>query len=398
MRIAVFSDFFYPELSGVTDSITLLGKTLALRGHSVVFAVPHYSKHDYKKVDLPKGEQSHNPNISIKRLPAIKYPYSPTGQSRIALPLGRGVMLAKKFNPDVIHTHSLFGPGLEALWASRTLNKPLMGTNHTPLSEFLTYSPIKSKFFIKSLLRYCSWYYNRCAYVSAPSNSLLEEMEIYGLNRPHRAISNPLDLKRFSPVSGKTEKESLKNTFSFSNHTVLYTGRLAKEKHVDVVIKAVSFVKSRIPDVSLVLTGRGAAEHRLRILTAELKLERNVKFLGFVDDETYPLIYKASDLFVIMSTAESQSLSLMQAMASGLPVIGAKARALPEYINENNGFLIEPGDYSLLAEKIITLLKDNELSQKLARGGVNFAQNFKVEIIAQQWEELYAEVSKNRKI
>lgn len=80
-----------------------------------------------------------------------------------------------------------------------------------------------------------------------------------------------------------------------------------------------------------------------------------------MDKDIYPLIYKASDLFAIMSTAESQSISLILGMATGLPVIGANARALPEFINNNNGVVVKVGDYKTLATEMIKILSDDEL-------------------------------------
>jgi len=99
-------------------------------------------------------------------------------------------------------------------------------------------------------------------------------------------------------------------------------------------------------------------------------------------------------LFVIMSVAESQSLSLMQAMACGLPVIGAQARALPEYINATNGLLVAPGDVGSLAEKIIYIFNNRDKALELGRGGVSSVQAYIAVVVAKQWEKIYSDIIK----
>ena len=104
-----------------------------------------------------------------------------------------------------------------------------------------------------------------------------------------------------------------------------------------------------------------------------------------------PLLYKASDLFVIMSVAESQSLSLMQAMSSGIPSIGANARALPEYINKESGVIVEPGDTKKLAEEMIKILSDDNLAEKLGQGGIDTSKICDPQRISEEWEKIYNE-------
>lgn len=384
MKIAIFSDFFYPEISGISDSVILLGQELAKRGHTVMFVVPWYAKSDYRVAGLKPGD-NFGPNIIMKRLPSIGIPFSPTKQMRTPLFLGLGIYWLWKFKPDVIHTHSPLSPGYEAWLASKLFKIPFVGTNHTPMSEFLS----GPKWFVTAVCRHYSKFYNKCAFVTTPSQYLLDYMRNYGLIQKAKAISNPMDTANFSPVKNEAEKLALKKGFGFSSQTVLYTGRLAEEKHVDDIIRAVALAREEIPDISLAVTGHGKAENKLKKLAEELGIKDKVKFMGFVDKEIYPLVYKASDLFAIMSTAESQSISLVLAMSSGLPVIGANARALPEFINKNNGVVVAVADYKTLAKEIIRILSNPELIKKLGAGGVVSASKYSAGVIAKEWEEIY---------
>ena len=397
MRIAFFTDSFYPELSGITDAITILGKGLAERGHHVLFVAPHYSKHDYKKANFKKSELDLGPNISVKRLPSFKTPDSPNGQGRIGLPIGVSIPYLKKFKPDVIHTQTPFGPGLEALLDAKILKVPLVGTNHTPFSEFMAYTPIRNKWATKKMLNYFSWYYNKCLFTTTPCQSLLDEMQTYGFKKPGQMLPNAIELDRFSPIRNDEEKNVLKKEYRLSPHTVLYTGRLAPEKKIDVTMRAIALAKKEIPDIQFAITGHGSAAQELKNLAKELGIEENVHFLGFVDKAIFPDLYRASDLFVIMSTAESQSLSLMQAMASGLPAIGADARALPEYIDKQSGVIVPVGDHHTLAKEMVRILNDKNLAYKLGQGGVRAVKQYHTDIIVSEWEKIYKHAIEIRK-
>src|SRR5258708_1697492 len=183
MRIAIFSDVFYPELSGISDSLITLAKELAKRGHKIVFCAPQYSKKDYALVGQKPQEPDFGPNISFIRFPSFSYPTG-TNQGRGVIPTGSRLLRIKKFNPDIIHTQLFFGVGLEAIFAARMLTKPVVGTNHTALKEFLKYSPIRSQWFAKALLKYMNWYYERCELVTAPAPSILEGMREMGSAMP----------------------------------------------------------------------------------------------------------------------------------------------------------------------------------------------------------------------
>ena len=391
MKIAIVADFFYPELSGVTDSISLLGKALGERGHQVLFLVPWYSKKDYEIARPGKANVDLGPNVSITHLPSLRHPLSPTKQGRIALPIGKGVFDLIKFKPDVVYTHSIYGPGLEALVYSKLFRRSLVGTNHTPVSEFLPGVP---KPIVKAILHYTSWYYKRCSFVSAPCQALLNEMKDFGFKRNHAPVANPIELVRFAPAASEKEKKECKAQFELTPHTVLYTGRLGSEKKIDIIIQAVALAEKTIPDISLAITGHGSAEESLRTHAENLGISAKVKFLGFIDDAVFPSLYKGSDIFVIMSTAETQSLSLMQAMAAGLPSIGAAAWGLPEYIEERSGIILPPGDVEGLTKAIIEFFKNPAYMKKLGAGGVEAVKKYSPKAIVERWENIFIEAMK----
>lgn len=388
LRIAIFSDNFYPEISGIVDSITTTAKELASRGHYVRFCVPRYSAANFKKAGKDFTEINLGENISIDRLPAIPVPTS-TKQGRFAIPLSSYAKSLAAFKPDVIHTQLFFGAGLEALMVKRKLHVPLLGTNHTAISEFVKQTPIGFPAVERAMLKYVSWYYNHCEFVTAPSQSVFTEMEQYGFRKPHQVLSNPIDTDTFSPIKTSEEREALQREFKLSDFAIIYAGRLAPEKNIDVVLRAVAEAKTVIPNISFALAGHGAAETELKKLTQTLGLEKIVTFTGTLNAATLAKLYRAGNVFAIASTSETQSMVLMQAMASGIPVVGVNARALPEYIRPENGYIVAPGDFKHMAKNFITLAQDRSKAEAMGRAGRTHALQFSTKAIADAWENIY---------
>jgi len=389
MKIAIFSDNFYPELGGIQDSIASLGKELSKQGHKLDFCVAQCSTKDFAIAKLPVKEIELGVNVKIHRFSSLPVP-SPTKQSRLVIPTGRRWRQLKEFKPDIIHSHTFFGLGLEAIAAARYLKVPLVGTNHWVITEFNNYSPAFAKLFAKLSLKYVNWYYNQCDFVTAPSETVFTEMIEHGFFKPHQVMSNQIDLAVFKP--SEIRRPELKKEFNLSDFTVIYAGRLGDEKKVDVIIRAIALVKEFVPNINFAIAGHGSAENRLKALTKKLHLENEVKFFGTLSKIKLARLYNAADVFTIASTSESQSMVLLQAMACGLPVIGVDWRALPEYINRHNGYVIKPNDPMPMADKIIHLSRHADERKLLGDGGLKYVEQFSAENIADKWEKLYERV------
>lgn len=394
MKIAIFSDNFYPELGGIQDSLASLGRELSGRGHYVNFYVPQCSVNDFAVANISPKEINLGERVKIIRFFSLPVP-SPTKQSRLVIPTGLRFRELEKFKPDIIHSHTFFGLGLEAIAAARFLKLPLIGTNHWVITEFNNYSPVGAKLFSKLSLKYVIWYYNHCDFVSAPSRTVLSEMQEEGFYKPRQIISNPIDLNVFKPDND--DKAKLKKEFNLSRASIVYAGRLGKEKKVDVLIRAVALVKYHASKINLAIAGHGSDEPRLKELVKRLNLKANIKFFGTLDKIKLNRLYNASDIFTIASTSESQSMVLLQAMACGLPVIGVNWRALPEYINHSNGYVVAANNHKEMADKIIHLLKHEDERNRLGRGGLAYVQRFSAPNIAKQWEKLYSRVIEDYK-
>ena len=227
--------------------------------------------------------------------------------------------------------------------------------------------------------RFDAWYYNRCRFVSAPYQGLIDEMRTVGFKRNGRAQANPVPHMKKFPRKAE-------------GRTILCSGRLAPEKQVDVVLQAFALLLKRMPEKELIITGRGAAEPGLKTLTKTIGIEKQVRFVGFVVQEELAKLYAHSDIYVIMSTAETQSLSLMQAFANGMPAIAVRSRGLIDYTKEDRGLLVAPGDAVALAKRMEELFQSKELRDRMGAAGMKFVETLSPSKIAEDWETIYKEV------
>ncbi len=383
----MFTDYFFPELGGIQDSIATISRALAGRGHQVDIYAPRYGRRDYCRVGVPVRERDLGANVRVRRRPSVAFPRS-TRQSRAALlsPLG-WAGLAGRRRPDVIHTHSFFGIGLEAVLNGAFLRIPVVGTNHTTVAGFGPHIPIS----VARASAYVSWFYNRCDLVTAPSRSVFEELGLARLHRPHRVVSNPIDTRLFVPLRAG-EEAVLRARFGLRRPTITYAGRLGAEKNIDVLLHALAALRGRGVVADLAIAGHGAHEPILRALAVDLGLGDQVKFVGTLPQDELAGLLRISDTFAMMSTSETQSMVLLQAMASGIPVVAAASRALPEFVGPGNGVLADPHDPARLADALQALLASPERRRQLGAAGRRSVEQFGVDAVVDAWEALYGSV------
>ncbi len=380
MKIAIFSDNFYPEISGISDSIIMTARELAKRRHKIYFFVPEYSTKDYKYLGLNKKEIFLHRNIKVFRIKSIPFPTS-TNQGRFVLPFF-GFKELEKFNPDVIHSHMPFGTGLKALYASKKLKIPLIGTNHTYMPAF-----IKNKNLGKLLERYNQWYYNQCDFISAPTKYRLNFMKNRNKKIPSGVISNPISLKRYK--LSVSEKHEIIKKYDLKNFNIVYCGRFSPEKKVEVILYAISLLKDKIPSFKLLLIGKGSTEEKLRKLSEKLKIKDKIRFTGFLNKKQISKIYNLCDIFVTACDIETQPLSVLEAMANYLPVIGVNSGGLKELIDSKTGKLVKPDNPREFSREIYFLFKDLKKKKELGVNAHIFSKRFSPEKIATKWEKIY---------
>jgi glycosyltransferase involved in cell wall biosynthesis len=175
---------------------------------------------------------------------------------------------------------------------------------------------------------------------------------------------------------------------------ILYAGRLSKEKGVDYLINAMKIVKQKVPEAKLLIAGDGRERARLEHLVKKLKLEDSVKFLGWLSKEQLKKMYEDVDFIVLPSIwQEPFGLTGLEAMSYGRPVIAFDVGGIGEYVvNGQNGFLVKVFDTKTLAEKIIELLKDENLLREFSKNSLSKSKEFSDEIFFKKIKNLYNKV------
>ncbi len=179
---------------------------------------------------------------------------------------------------------------------------------------------------------------------------------------------------------------------------ILFVGRLAKIKGIDVLLKAFNKLLPKYPESILYILGKGEYRHYLERLAQKLDIEKSVNFLGFVSDDDLPRYLKSCDIFVVSSFRENQPITILEAMASQIPVIATNIEGIDEIIkHEENGLLVPKNDIESLAIEIIRLLEDRQLFDALTKNGFTTVEkNHSYKHIGSKFTELFEELLKNR--
>lgn len=244
--------------------------------------------------------------------------------------------------------------GLYGLKYALSKRLPIVSSYHTNMSQYLSYYGFS--FLSAAIWQYMRWFHNKCLINYCPSAdtlNLLKKNGIVNLDIWSRGVDTTL----FSPSK---RDPSFKARIGAENRTVLlYVGRLAAEKDLDVLMQAFRNVSRHTRDVHLVITGEGPMEARLRKEVTE-----NVTYTGYLGGEKLAVVYASSDIFVFPSTTETFGNVIIEAMASGLPVVGAYSGGVKDNLIDNyNGLACRPRSVEDTAAAIKKLI-DNDLLRK----------------------------------
>ncbi len=265
----------------------------------------------------------------------------------------------------LIHANWIFS-GLIAVILGSLYGKPVVLTVHGSDARFA-----KKSIFLQAVAR---WILKRVKTVIAVSRSLATDLVEIGVERRRIVvIPNGFDSERFFPVG---EGSSTRSDWA----KFLWVGRMSPEKNVPTLVSAFNVVAERYPKSKLTLVGNGIVRAEIEALIERYGLTSSVELLGNVPSEHIPEIMREHDVFVLPSLSEGLSVSVLEAMASGLPVIVAAVGGLPEIIkNSQNGYLIDPRDILGLSEVMMQLLRDPALRQRLAEQALMDVQDYSLE-------------------
>ena len=379
MKIGIFTETFLPQVNGVVVSQCNINRELVKKGHKImVFTVGDGPK----KVD----------NYPVYRFRG--YTFRPYPEYRYFKPNFLDWTTMKSKNLDVIHSRTPFTLGVTAKNLAKRTGKPIVGTFDTPITDYIHYLPVfgsiwPTKYFLEGIARkWTKKYYGWCDVVTAPSELTKKQLLAWGFENNIQVVSNGIDTKKYNP---KNYDKKLKSSLCPNGEKlILHVGRITKEKKVESLLKIAQLLGNRNIKFKVLIIGNGPELERLKARTRSLGLGGKIIFAGYVPQKELPRYYASSDLFLTASTVETQGIVLLEALASGLPVVGANAGAIPELVkNRRNGLLFKSEGTTKATDCIEELLKDENLRKMLVKGTVSSIGKHSIGFVVSQVEKLY---------
>ncbi|UQS87502.1 glycosyltransferase family 4 protein [Nicoliella spurrieriana] len=381
MNIGIFTDTYFPQVSGVATSIKTLKNQLEKDGHQVyIFTTtdPHVDKETYER--------------NIFRFSSI--PFISFSDRRIAIRgLFQAYQIAKKLNLDIIHTQTEFSMGIIGKFVAKNLRIPCLHTYHTMYEDYLHYvangkllKPVHVK---EATLAFC----HNMTGVVAPSKRVLDALTSYGVKSPIRVIPTGIDVSKYDQI----DHQNLRAKFGFADSTpvLLSISRLAFEKNINEMIDAMPKIIALNPDVKLVIVGDGPARDALEAQVKELNLEQSIIFVGEINNDDVNHYYHMANIFVSTSNSESQGLTYIEAMAAGVKVIVVKSAYTDDLLNDKSlgmtfsteqqfvddvhEYLIHPERYRVVSEELRKQKLNNISADNFAKQIVQFYRSSQLE-------------------
>lgn len=329
MKIAMFTDSFYPTIDGAVVSMERQCAGLEAKGHEIVMLAPRPS------ADVETRWPVHYlPSVEFKSYRGYRIGVSPSDM----LEYLRGQRV------DIIHSHGLASMAILSLTAGKALRTPTVLTFHTMASEAVRYYSfigVRDDLVVPLVWVYLRNLLKRPEMVVFPSRPIEKELLEHNIRtKAHAVVSTGVDCSIFKPEN--RDPSILSEHGLEGRRVMLHVGRLSMEKRLDVVLRAVKDLAGEEPDLRLLVVGSGPAEQEYRRLTRRLDIEDRVVYTGFVSNDFLLKAYATCDMLALASTFETQGLVILEAMASGMPVAGMRCRAIPEFVTEgHNGTLFD---------------------------------------------------------
>ena len=408
MRIGMFTDQYYPQVSGVVTSITMLYDGLTAMGHEVFI----FTSYDDKKYpDVPELEGKNIINIK-----GISYPWKVVKDYKWTLTKKKYAKLIKEYNLDIMHVHTEFNMMKIAIKAAKILKIPVIHTFHTNWKEYLSnLFPIINKIFPRILLRIGSAIVIKPIYYHSdfeiyPTKKIISVLPCYYLRKkaidqkPYEIIPTGLELYRFDKNRFKKDDIlKIKEKYNLAQDEFIYTyiGRTSPEKNIPLIIKAFSKAFSTNSKVKLLIVGGGAELKELQDEAKKTECSDRIIFTGQISQSEVPLYYQVSDVFLNASKTETQGLTYIEALSSSVPIVCQKDECLDGVLIDRKNGLFFDGEEDFI-NKLIEIYNNKSLYNTLKENAKDSVKEYTKERYCenvlkayQKTIKLYKEKQKN---
>ena len=361
LRIALFSEVYWPMVSGVAVTLRRLTDSLTARGHQVRVYSATYPLPDGQS-DRPEARRS--PSLPLFLYPDVQWAFPRFGEL---------LEDVEQFRPDVVHVATEFSMGLAGAKVARRLAVPLIASAHTNYEQYA--GRYGMEWILKPGWRYLRWFYGQADMVLCPSHFYQEYLEARGIRRT-ALWTRGVDTEMFSPRHRDPSWRAALGVAS-DDLLVTYVGRIAREKNLDLLLAAWAALGARRGNAQLALVGRGPLAEAIRRRGIP-----GVHVTGLLEGALLSAAYASADMFAFPSTTETFGNVLVEAMASGLPAVAASAGGVLEFARQgDNAWLVAPGNTEAFTAGLERLLSDAPLRRRLTAGALRTALERRWDVI-----------------
>ncbi len=384
MKILLVTDAYDHLTNGVAVVVSTLEESYRAMGHDVRVLTVSADRRAHFKNGV-----YYMPSVSIPLYPDFRYSFvrrHPYLESLI------------KWRPDIVHIHSEASAASMAKYVARRAGSKIVMTWHTDYAKFAFHehelfgiAPLMTRKFMETA-------YRGARVITVPSYKAKKMLDAYGLRCPNTVIPNGIVLDRFEKELSDEERESLLKKYGIDKNKkiLVVLSRLSPEKNIGELIKFFSVIVRNEPELHLVITGSGPDSKHLESLSHELGISGSVTFTGFVSPEETYKYYKLGIAFLSASTFEMHSLTYLEAMASGLPLICRDDPCLLGVLSDGkNGYIYK--NKKEFIEKTLRLVRDDELRKAMSENALMRSKKFSKEEFAKNMIKLYVRILKKSK-
>lgn len=364
MRVGIFTDTYPPFINGVSTSILMLERALKQKGHQVYIVTVNPENMSYKYED-------DNHIIRVPGIPVGIYDYRLTGIYPVRI-----INKIKKWDLDVIHSHTEFGVGTFARIVAKQFDIPLVHTYHTMYEDYVHY--ITHGHFDKSskkIVEYLTKFYcdKTASELIVPSKKTYDLFkEKYKVDRSVHIVPTGIDVERFHLENIKEDKlNEIRKKWDINkkDFVILFVGRLAKEKNIELLIESHVNICKKYPHAKLMIVGSGPDYNHYQAMINKYHIENNVVLTNSVAWEEIPKYYAIASIFVTASKTETQGLTVIEGMAASLPVVCMNDESFNNVVIDGlNGKLFKTKrEYRKCVENLISNEAQLKIMSKQAR-------------------------------
>jgi 1,2-diacylglycerol 3-alpha-glucosyltransferase len=376
LRIGLFTDTYAPQVNGVSVSLQLISEGLRAAGHQVMIFAPRFPGY-------------HDNEPSVYRLPSLKYLNKPPIYVAVlGTPRSTWSLTRRQF--DVLHAHSPLTVGLLAYFTASTKNLPLIYTYHTSITDYTHYLKVIGGTGV--IRRAARWFSttttNLGDQVVVPSSKFKRLLLEQKVRKPIHTIPNGIDLSNFKKAKSPG---SFRNRLGLKSDApiLLSVGRIDPEKRLDFLIDAFSLLAEKFPEARLVFAGDGSARKDLEAKAASTQAKDRIHFLGMIPRPDLPDLLHDATIFLSASTTEVHPISVIEAIAAGLPIIAVQDEAFEGMIVEDGNGHMTPLDIQVFNRKIADVLSDPVKIERYRKCSLELSQKFSIEGQVKTLENLY---------